>query len=268
VRVNCAALPPTLAESELFGHEPGAFTGAARLRKGRFEHADGGTIFLDEVGELSPELQAKLLRVLQEGEFERLGSSKTLRTNARVIAATNRGLKAEVGAGRFREDLFYRLNVFPITVPPLRERSEDIPLLVKHFLEQIRERIGRTCREVPPSVMRALMRYTWPGNVRELRNVIERAVLQSSDGVLRLPEPLEVSPAPGAGASSDPQPATLEEVERRHILSTLELTRGRVSGAGGAAEILGINPNTLRSRMKKLGVVSSRAVAVKLPDAH
>jgi PAS domain S-box-containing protein len=265
VRVNCAALPPTLAESELFGHEAGAFTGAARMRKGRFELADGGTLFLDEIGELSLELQAKLLRVLQEGEFERLGSSRTLRTDVRVIAATNRSLKAEVAAGRFREDLFYRLNVFPITVPALRDRREDIPLLVQHFVRQLAERTGKTCREVPPAVMRALTRYSWPGNVRELRNVLERAVLQTTDGVLRLPEPLEVEPERASAAGSESATETLEEVERRHILATLELTRGRVSGAGGAAELLGLNPNTLRSRMKKLGVEARREVAVRAP---
>jgi transcriptional regulator with GAF, ATPase, and Fis domain len=263
VRVNCAVLTPALAESELFGHEVGAFTGAARMRKGRFELADGGTLFLDEVGELSPDLQAKLLRVLQEGEFERLGSSQTLKTDVRVIAATNRSLKGEVAAGRFREDLFYRLNVFPITVPPLRDRPEDIPLLVKHFVQQLGEQTGKKCREVPASVLRALVEYSWPGNVRELRNVLERAVLQSTDGVLRLPEPLEIAPARAAPSGPGAATATLEEIERQHIRATLELTRGRVSGAGGAAELLGINPNTLRSRMKKLGVHASRAVTVK-----
>ena len=267
VRVNCAALATTLAESELFGHEAGAFTGATRMRKGRFEHADGGTLFLDEVGELSPEVQGKLLRVLQEGELERLGSSRTLRVDVRVIAATNRSLKVEVGAGRFREDLFYRLNVFPITVPPLRDRREDIPLLVQHFLRQIGERAGKTCREVPPAVLRALARYSWPGNVRELRNVLERAVLQSSDGVLRLAEPLEVPPALAAGPAPESAPATLQEVERRHILATLELTSGRISGAGGAAEILGLNANTLRSRMKKLGIEAKRAIGLRSPPA-
>jgi chemotaxis protein methyltransferase CheR len=234
------------------------------MRKGRFEVADGGTLFLDEIGELPQELQAKLLRVLQEGEFERLGSSRSQRVNVRVIAATNRSLKDEVAAGRFREDLFYRLDVFRITVPPLRDRREDVPLLVRHFLRQMGERAGRTAREVPPAVMRALVQYAWPGNVRELRNVLERAVIQSPDGVLRLPEPLEASPhRAGAVGAADAAATTLEDVERRHILATLDRTRGRVSGAGGAAELLGLNPNTLRSRMKKLGLESRRAVAMR-----
>ena len=262
VRVNCGALPPHLAESELFGHEAGAFTGAVRQRKGRFELADGGTIFLDEVGELPHDLQAKLLRILQEGEFERLGSSRTLKVDVRVIAATNRSLKTDVAAGRFREDLFYRLNVFPITVPPLRERREDIPLLVKHFLPQLEARAGKQIREVPSSVLHALMDYSWPGNVRELRNVLERAVLQSSDGVLRLPEALDGTlPPRGAGAATPPPAGvTLQDVERAHIRATLERTRGQISGPGGAAEILGINPNTLRSRMKKLGIDLHRTI--------
>jgi PAS domain S-box-containing protein len=254
IRVNCAALPANIVESELFGHEAGAFTGATRLRKGRFELAHRGTLFLDEVGELPLALQAKLLRVLQEGELERVGSSETLRVDVRVIAATNRNLKAEVAAARFREDLYYRLNVFPVTVPPLRERSEDIPLLVKHFVPQLAARAGREVREVPAAVLRALAEYAWPGNVRELRNVLERAVLQCTDGILRLPEALEVPSAPAVPREEAPRAATLKDFEKRHIEATLDRTQGRVSGPGGAAELLGINPNTLRSRMKKLGV--------------
>jgi PAS domain S-box-containing protein len=260
VRVNCAALPAAIVESELFGHEAGAFTGATRVRKGRFELANGGTLFLDEVGELPLELQAKLLRVLQEGEFERLGSSETRRADVRVIAATNRNLKAEVAAGRFRQDLYFRLDVFPITVPPLRQRKGDVPLLVRHFVPQLGVRSGKTIREVPAPVLRALTEYEWPGNVRELRNVLERAVLQATDGVLRLTEPLvptsAVTPVTRAGVQA--APLTLEETERLHIQRTLDLTKGRVNGPGGAAELLGINPNTLRSRMKKLGIARSR----------
>jgi PAS domain S-box-containing protein len=253
IRVNCASLPASIVESELFGHEAGAFTGATRLRKGRFELANGGTLFLDEVGELPLELQAKLLRALQEGEFERVGSSDTMRVDVRVIAATNRDLAAEVAAGRFRKDLYYRLNVFPLTIPPLRERREDIPPLVRHLLPPLAARAGKPVREVPAAVLRALGEYHWPGNVRELRNVLERAVLQSSDGVLHLAERLE----PGPSAPQRPSgalPLRHDEAERAHIRAVLELTQGRVNGRGGAAELLGINPNTLRSRMKKLGI--------------
>ncbi|BDG03121.1 sigma 54-interacting transcriptional regulator [Anaeromyxobacter oryzae] len=253
VRVNCAALPANIVESELFGHVAGAFTGATRLRKGRFELAHRGTLFLDEVGELPLELQAKLLRVLQEGEFERVGSSETVRRDVRVIIATNRDLKADVAAGRFREDLYYRLAVFPVTVPPLRDRREDIPLLVRHFVPQLASRAGKEVREVPASVLRALTEYAWPGNVRELRNVLERAVLQCADGILRLPEALEAQPAQATPADL-PYAETLRDRERAHIEAVLERTHGRVSGPAGAAAILGINPNTLRSRMKKLGI--------------
>jgi PAS domain S-box-containing protein len=260
VRVNCAALPASIVESELFGHVAGAFTGATRLRKGRFELADRGTLFLDEVGELPLALQAKLLRVLQEGEFERVGSSDTIRTDVRIIAATNRSLKAEVAAGRFREDLFYRLNVFPVTVPPLRERREDIALLVKHLVPLLAADAGKEIREVAAPALRSLSEYSWPGNVRELRNVLERAVLQSPDGILRLPEALEAPGAPAVKPAPAPPVASLREHERRHILAALEQTRGRVNGPGGAAEILGINPNTLRSRMKKLGIEATPQV--------
>ena len=202
VKVNCATLPEALVESELFGHEKGAFTGADRQRKGRFELADGGTILLDEVGELPPGTQAKLLRVLQEGEFERVGGSSPIQVSVRVIAATNRKLPDEVSAGRFRQDLFYRLNVFPITVAPLCQRREDIPLLVSHYARQIGQRLGKMISEVPAQVMRELTEYHWPGNIRELQNVIERAVIMSSDGVLRLPEPL--APAMTAPTSDRP----------------------------------------------------------------
>ena len=248
VKVNCAALPATLIESELFGREKGAFTGALTREMGRFELANGSTILLDEVGELPIELQAKLLRVLQEGEFERLGSSKTIKVDARVIAATSRNLQQAVREGKFREDLFYRLNVFPITIPPLRERQEDIPSLVWHFLDLLCQRMGRSIETVHSATMDALKSYSWPGNVRELRNVIERFLIKSSGTVLRgtLPQ-VEVSEG---GA----RPQTFEEVERNYLIRILEMVGGRVRGEGGAAQILGLKPTTLESRMQKLGV--------------
>ena len=225
VKVNCATLPEALVESELFGHERGAFTGADRQRKGRFELADGGTILLDEVGELPLGTQAKLLRVLQEGEFERVGGSTTIKVSVRVIAATNRKLHDEVSAGRFRQDLFYRLNVYPITIPPLRQRREDIPLLVSHYARQIGERLGKSISEVPAQVMREFTEYNWPGNIRELQNVIERAVIVSSDGVLRLPEPLVQTTTASAGEGEAFKESTivstLDEAEREHILRAL-----------------------------------------------
>lgn len=258
IKINCATLPEALVESELFGHERGAFTGADRQRKGRFELADGGTILLDEVGELAAGTQAKLLRVLQEGEFERVGGSKTMKVNVRVIAATNRKLHEEVSAGRFRQDLFYRLNVYPITVPPLRYRQEDIPLLVSYFGRQIGDRQGKSITEVPAQVMRELTRYGWPGNIRELQNVIERAVIVSSDGVLRLPEPLlraTTAPANESRMSNNSTTvSTLDEAEREHILRALEATGWRINGPKGAAAMLKMHPSTLRFRMKKLGL--------------
>jgi PAS domain S-box-containing protein len=261
VVVNCAALPPNLIESELFGHERGAFTGAERQRRGRFELANGGTLFLDEIGELPLELQPKLLRALQEGEMERVGGSETIAVDVRVIAASNRDLNAEMKAGRFREDLFYRVAVYPITVPPLRDRREDIPLLVQHFARHFARRRGRRIDEVPAEVMRRLQSYQWPGNVRELQNVIERAVLTSSGGVLHLAESLKSEPSgktePRKNGPETPT-LTLDEVERRYIVRVLETTGGQVSGTGGAAEILGLHANTLRYRMKKLGIVVGR----------
>ncbi len=221
VKVNCAALPATLIESELFGREKGAYTGAVTREIGRFELASGSTIFLDEISELPPELQAKLLRVLQEGEFERLGSSKTLHVDVRVIAATSCDLEAAITDGRFREDLFYRLNVFPITIPPLCERREDIPLLVWHFLHQLGPRMGRAIESVHAPTMEALTNYSWPGNVRELRNIIERLLITSTGAVLRS----EWQPAGTAITGR-----TLEEVERRHILQVLESTHWRIRG--------------------------------------
>jgi PAS domain S-box-containing protein len=250
VTVNCAALPAGLVESELFGHEKGAFTGALARKIGRFEMADGGTIFLDEVGDLPLELQAKLLRVLQEGEFERVGGTETLRVNVRVIAATNRELEAALHQQQFRADLYYRLNVFPIRVPPLRERADDIPLLARQFTLTFAQRMGKRIEAIPPPTMTALRNYRWPGNVRELQNVIERAVIVSSGPTLQLGQWPQALPPPSTQGES----TTLEAVERQHILQVLEQTGGRISGPHGAAVILGLRPTTLESRMKKLGI--------------
>ena len=247
VKVNCAALPHNLIESELFGHQKGAFTGAQALQQGRFEVADGTTLFLDEIGELPPELQAKLLRVLQDGEFERLGSSRTMRVDVRVVAATNRNLKQEVARGRFREDLWYRLNMFPVTVPPLRQRRDDIPILAEVFAERFAKKLGRGFRRIHPSTLEAMMVYPWPGNIRELENVIERAVILSQGPDLVVELPVKADPLPE-------DPLTLEAVERSHILRVLEETVWKIEGRDGAAQVLGINPGTLRSRMKKLGI--------------
>jgi PAS domain S-box-containing protein len=247
VKVNCAALPSGLVESELFGRERGAYTGALTRQIGRFEVADGSTLFLDEVGELSLELQAKLLRVLETGEFERLGSPRTLKVDVRVIAATNRDLAKEIRKGRFREDLFYRLNVFPIRVPPLRERVEDIPLLVWSFLEEMSGRMGKKITQVPRKSMEALQRQPWPGNVRELRNVIEHAAIVTSGDTLRVPV---LGDATAAGAAQQ----TLADSERELILRALEGRSWHVKGPKGAAAALGLKPSTLYSRMKKLGI--------------
>ncbi|GIX47535.1 MAG: hypothetical protein KatS3mg131_1746 [Candidatus Tectimicrobiota bacterium] len=248
VKVNCAALPAGLIESELFGHEKGAFTGALARRIGRFELAHGGTIFLDEIGDLPLELQGKLLRVLQEGEFERLGGTTTLRVDVRVIAATNRDLAAAVQEGRFREDLFYRLQVFPIQLPPLRERREDIPLLVRHFVQKFSRQLGKRIDTIAPRALEALQAYPWPGNVRELEHLIERAVILSPGPRLELGDWLPRSRLPAARFP------TLAECERDHILAALEQTGWRVSGERGAAKLLGLKPTTLEARMKKLGI--------------
>ncbi len=248
VKVNCAALPANLIESELFGHEKGAFTGALARKVGRFEFADSGTLFLDEIGDLPLELQAKLLRVLQEGEFERLGNPRSIHVDVRVIAATNRDLEKAIAVGKFREDLYYRLNVFPIKAPPLRERREDISLLVHHFIKKCSARIGKTIDRVPKRAMKILQDYDWPGNVRELENIIERAVIISRDGKLELGDWFPKTNA------ARPAFATLKEIERAHILKALERTGGRVSGEKGAAKLLGMKPTTLESRMKKLGI--------------
>jgi formate hydrogenlyase transcriptional activator len=247
VKVNCAALPSGLVESELFGREKGAFTGALTRQVGRFEVADGSTLFLDEVGELPPDVQVKLLRVLQEGEFERLGSPRTIKVNVRVIAATNRDLTDEVRKGRFREDLYYRLNVFPIRMPPLRERPEDIPLLVWTFLEDLSSRMGKKITQVPRTTMDALQRHPWPGNVRELRNVIEHGAIITSGNTLKVPMLDDAAPAVVL-------PQTMADAERGHIQRVLESSGWRIKGPKGAAAALGLNPATLYSRMKKLGI--------------
>lgn len=251
VKVNCAALPSALVESELFGREKGAFTGALTRQIGRFEVADGSTIFLDEISELSLEVQAKLLRVLQEGQFERLGSPKTIKVNVRLIAATNRDLTEDLRAGRFRKDLYYRLNVFPIRVPPLRERAEDIPMLVWAFLKEFSSRMGKKITQVPRQTMEALQSHPWPGNVRELRNVIEHGAIVTSGDTLRVPMLLDADP--GVQPSE-----TLASSEQEHILKALEKTGWRIKGPRGAAAMLGVKPSTLYSRMQRLGIPNRR----------
>ena len=249
IKVNCATLPPNLMESELFGHEKGAFTSAHTRHLGRFEVANGTTLFLDEIGELPLELQAKLLRVIQDGEFERLGGSHTIKVDTRIIAATNRNLEEEVRKGRFREDLWYRLNVFPITLPPLRDRLEDIPLLVDFYVRKIAKRLGKKIETISTGVMHALQDYHWPGNIRELENVLERAVINSSGPKLRLVDELR-KPLRDFGASQK----SLETVEREYIIRVLEQTEWKISGKNSAAEILGLDRSTLRARMRKLNI--------------
>jgi formate hydrogenlyase transcriptional activator len=250
VKVNCGALPATLVESELFGHERGAFTGAVQQKKGRFELANRGTIFLDEVGELPLESQVKLLRVLQEHEFERVGGTQTLRVDARVIAATNRDLKADVQRGAFRSDLFFRLNIFPIWVPALRDRRDDIPLLARHFVREFAGRMARDVDQIDARVLDQLVAYNWPGNVRELANILERAVILCQGRVLQSGH-LGLPAAVPAGADDV---VTLDEAERRHILKALDKTGGVLAGPKGAAALLGVNRSTLWSRMRKLGI--------------
>jgi formate hydrogenlyase transcriptional activator len=248
VRLNCAAIPLDLLESELFGHEKGAFTGAIAQKTGRFELADKGTLFLDEVGDIPAVLQPKLLRVLQEQEFERLGSTRTHRVDVRLVAATNRNLMDMVDQGNFRSDLYYRLNVFPILLPPLRERREDIPALVMHFVEILGRRMGREIEHIPPETMSALSSHPWPGNIRELQNLIERAVILSNEGVL--PNPL---PTPGT-RNFVAAPATLRDSERTLILRTLEAVGWVLGGPKGAANKLGVKRTTLIHKMQKLGI--------------
>jgi formate hydrogenlyase transcriptional activator len=261
VAINCAAIPAALLESALFGHERGAFTGAVTQTIGRFQAADRGTLFLDEIGELPLELQPKLLRVLQEQRFERLGGGRTLQVNVRVIAATNQDLWGMVQERRFRADLYYRLNVFPITLPPLRERQEDIPLLANHFVRRFAERHGKVIAHVPYDAMQSLKRHHWPGNIRELQNFIERAVIMSSGPILHFPS---VELKPMIKRDEPTAVRTLAETERDHILKVLGLVRGVVGGRNGAAAQLGLPRTTLISRMRKLGITRERLVAVGL----
>jgi formate hydrogenlyase transcriptional activator len=288
VKLNCAAIPFDLLESELFGHEVGAFTGAVAQRMGRFEMADTGTLFLDEIGDLPLALQPKLLRILQEQEFERLGSSRTYRINVRLVAATHRDLGQMVADNQFRSDLYYRLNVFPVPIPPLRERQEDIPKLVLHFVEVFSRRMGKRIERVPEATMDAFSAYDWPGNVRELQNLVERAVIRSDNGVL--PNPLlamiyrfESLPSragvvrkmdevgtmmyPTAAPKSQPTDS-LEDIQRHHILRVLERTGWVISGPGGAGAILNIHPNTLRSLMDRLGIRHAEQGSVGTPRAQ
>jgi transcriptional regulator with GAF, ATPase, and Fis domain len=247
VTVNCASLPPTLIESELFGREKGAYTGALTRMTGRFEAADGATLFLDEIGELPQDVQAKLLRVLEHGRFERLGSTKPLQVNVRIIAATNRDLARAAAEGKFRNDLYYRLNVFPIAIPPLRERSEDIPPLVWAFVRQYEKKMGKRIDHIPRKSMEDLQNHPWPGNARELRNVVEHAMIVSTGRILDVRVPQRVSSEVSANIR-------LEDAERRHILGVLQKSGWRLAGRGGAAEILGLKRTTLQSKMKKLGI--------------
>ena len=257
VKMNCGAIPQGLVESELFGHERGAFTGALQRRIGRFEMADKGTLFMDEVGELPSDIQVKLLRVLQEQEFERVGSTRPMKVDVRLVAATNRDLEHEIAEGRFRSDLFYRLNVFPIRLPPLRERAGDIPVLVDHFLATFQRKMGKSLKRVDEKSMDQLQRYPWPGNIRELQNVLERACVLATGPIVSIGETLRAGPAMTL-ANGSPAVATpllkLEDSERAHIRRALSAAGGRVHGPLGAAELLGINPSTLRSRMQKLGI--------------
>ncbi len=275
VKVNCAALPANLIESELFGYEKGAFTGADRKQVGRFELANGGTLFLDEIGELPLESQSKLLRVLQEGEIERLGNARTIKVDVRVIAATNRNIENEVHRGRFRQDLWYRLSVFPIRVPPLSERMDDIPLLVNFFIKKFSRKMGRKITDIPSKLLNTLQNYHWPGNIRELENVIERAVINTHGGSLQLMDTLGISlperkshplrgslntPTRQAQPEEDttfPNTLSLQDVERSHITRVLKKTQWRIAGPNGAATLLDLHPSTLRSRIQKLGIKRS-----------
>ena len=249
IKVNCATLPPTLIESILFGHEKGAFTGATEKRVGKFEQANKGTLFLDEIGELPVDVQSKLLRFLQEKEIERLGSNEVMQVDVRIIAATNRNLENEVAQHRFRMDLYYRLNVFPVTLPPLRDRKEDIPLLAQYFLELFSSRTGRSGMQLSDNVMNSLLNHSWPGNIRELEHSIERAVLLAKDNIIR-----QVYLSEQTAPVTENRVKTMEENERDHIIAVLKKCNGKIFGKGGAAEILGMNTSTLNSRMKKLGI--------------
>jgi len=274
IKVNCAAIPPGLLETELFGHERGAFTGAFTPHVGRFELADRGTLFLDEIGDTALELQPKLLRVLQEREFERVGSTRTTRVDVRVVVATNRDLRHMVADREFREDLYYRLNIFPISLPALRERKTDIPEFVRYFVQQSAHSMDKTIKTIPDETMRSLVGYPWPGNIRELQNVIERAVILSSDSVLRVaPSQLEANNAPVSNLESTDQSENhgnirriLEEIERKQILAALEHTRWVVAGSNGAAARLGMKRSTLQARMQKLGIVRNSRPVEDIPS--
>lgn len=262
VKVNCAALPAQLIESELFGHEKGAFTGAVDKRIGKFEQADGGTIFLDEIGEMPVDLQVKLLRVLQEKEIERIGGRGSVKVNVRIIAATSRNLEKEIATGNFRLDLYYRLHVFPVQMPPLRERREDIPLLVSHFIQMYASRSGKVIQELSPPVLNDIVAYHWPGNVRELQHLIERSILLARDSVIRkidLPISMETSSGITQTGYSQ-QIKTITELEREHILNVLKVCNYKIAGPGGAAELLNLPPTTLASKMKKLGITRKHSV--------
>jgi len=270
VKVNCAALPASLIETELLGHERGAFTGAIAAHPGRFELADGGTLFLDEIGDLAVELQSKLLRVLQDGEVQRLGSTRSRNVDVRLVAATNQDLERAMAEGRFRRDLYYRLSVFPIAIPPLRERKEDIPLIAWAFIERRQGKLGRRIEQIPADVMDALLAYDWPGNVRELENVLERAMILSPGRALRLDDPLRAPGGVWGSLTAAPEPGspaalvaasdhTFDGVAREHVRAVLERCAWRINGPGGAAEALAVHPNTLRSRMKRLGLSRPQA---------
>ena len=254
VKVNCAALPTNLIESELFGHEKGAFTGALERRIGKFEQASGGTILLDEIGEMPPEMQVKLLRVLQEKEIERIGGRAPIKVDVRIVAATNRNLEKEIAEGRFRLDLYYRLNIFPITLPPLRERKEDIPSLAYHFVSRYARKIGKTITDISPKVLKDLATYDWPGNIRELEHLLERSILLTSGSIIK---EIYLPPIAQKGTAREPDETrikTIEENERDHILAVLKKCDGKIWGPGGAAELLGVPPTTLNSKIKKLGI--------------
>jgi len=265
VKLNCAAIPLDLLESELFGHEKGAFTGAIAQKIGRFELADKGTLFLDEIGDIPAALQPKLLRVLQEQEFERLGSARTHQVDVRLVAATHRDLPEMVKEREFRSDLYYRLNVFPVVLPPLRERREDIPALVTYFVEKFSRRMGKPIDQIPEETIAAFMAYPWPGNIRELQNLIERAVILANDGVL--PNPLPRTETPEIVTSSAPLPTTLRDSERTLILRTLEAVRWVIGGPKGAAAKLGLKRTTLIHKMKKLGISRPGLRSIEGPDS-
>jgi DNA-binding NtrC family response regulator len=262
VKVNCAALPAQLIESELFGHEKGAFTGAIDKRIGKFEQADGGTIFLDEIGEMPVDLQVKLLRVLQEREIERIGGKGSVKVDVRIIAATSRNLEKEIATGNFRLDLYYRLHVFPIQMPPLRERGEDIPLLVSHFIQMYASRTGKVVQELSPAILNDIVAYNWPGNVRELQHLMERSILLTRDNVIRkIDLPVSVEASPGMMQTANGQQIkTITELEREHILHVLKVCNYKIAGPGGAAELLNLPPTTLASKMKKLGISRKHSV--------